>query len=121
MENNTSPGYENLKRSEYEKADHSGQLTDSQTSKPYSQVLSADDLLLEDFLNEETFVLREEYVMMEEEYVMWEGTAPCKLKNRAGSFNDVFEEELVLPEDDNLHHLGGYFNLKTENRSISHY
>ena len=116
MENKTSPRYEILEKSDYATADHSGQLTDS----PYSGILS-NDILVEDFPEDELFVLREEYVMMEEEYVMWEGTAPCGVKNKSKSFKDVFQEELVLPEDDSLHHLEGYYTLKTGNQPKSHY
>lgn len=122
MENKTSPSYENLERSEYRTADSSRQLIESKTSKHLQQFISTDDILLEDFPEEESFVLREEFVLMEDEYIMWEGTLPCNQKSREESMTAFLEEEaLFFPEDDSLHHLGKYVTLKNSTRPIRHY
>lgn len=118
MENKTSPGSENMERPEMETSDSSRQLTDSRNSKPYYLLFSDNDILLDEFQEEEYFILNEEFVRMEEEYVMWEGTLPCCRKNKE---KDVFEiEQLSLPEDGSLHHLEEYFTLKTNSRSKRH-
>lgn len=116
MENKTSSGYEKLEVSENELTGHSDQLSYSKTPLSYLQELAADDLLLEDFPEDETFVLSERYVLMEDEYVMWEGTSQNKRKTPG---ND-YEGQLILPFEDSLHSLEEYFTLKTVNRPILH-
>lgn len=116
MENKNSSDYEKLERSEYETTGDSNPLSSSKASLSYHQSFEPDDILLEDFPEEETFVLSEEYVLMEGEYVMWEQPIKGKEKNQK---ND-FEGQLILPFEDSLHSLGEYFTLKTVNRPISH-
>lgn len=116
MENKSSSDYENLERSGYEISGDPGLLSSGKSSLLYHQGFEADDILLEDFPEEEIFVLSEEYVLMEDEYVMWEGPSKTKEKNQR---ND-YEGQLILPFEDSLHSLGEYFTLKTVNRPISH-
>lgn len=115
MENKTSSGYEKLEVSENELTGISDLLSYSKTALPYLHELAADDILLEDFPEEETFVLSEYYVSMEDESVMWKGKSHNKKKNPG---ND--EGQLILPFEDSLHSLEEYFTLKTGKRPIHH-
>lgn len=115
MENKTSPGYANLEEPEYEISGHAIHLSNMNPSLAPNRGILADDIFLEDLPQEECFILNEDYVLLEEEYVMWEGTTPCKKKNKEQHFPDVFEEgALSLPEEDSLHRVGTHFTLKTE-------
>ena len=116
MENKTSTDYEKLERQEHEITDNLSPLSSSKASLSYHLGFEANDILLEDFPEEDIFVLSEEYVLMEDEYVLWEGPSKTKEKDPG---ND-YEGQLMLPFEDSLHSLGEYFTLRTINRPISH-
>jgi hypothetical protein len=118
MENNT--GYEKLEGSEQEITGNFSQLSSAKTTLLYQQELSTDDLFLEDFPDEEIFVLSEEYVLMEGEYVMWPGTVSCSAKSQAKDLKKENEGQLELPYEDSLQSLGEYFTLKPGSRPILH-
>ncbi|MGE5447239.1 MAG: hypothetical protein ACM3PR_02680 [Bacteroidales bacterium] len=116
MENKTSSGYEKLERSENEITGNSDQLSHSRTPMSYLQELATDDILLEDFPEEEIFVLSERYVSMEDEYVMWEESTQSKGNN----LENDYEGQLMLPFEDSLHSLGEYFTVKKVSSPIHH-
>lgn len=117
MEDKTSSGYEKLERSENEITANSGPLSYSKTPLSYLQELVTDDIILEDFSEEEIFILSDRYVSLEDEYVMWEGTTQSKKKR----LENESEGQLMLPFEDSLQSLSEYFTLKTVNSPIHHY
>lgn len=98
MEKNTSPQFEELNEPE------------GNQPRPLTQLLTSDDdLLIDEFSDEQAFLFTEESILMEGELMTSE-------------MGNIFEDDAIsLPSEDSLYHLDEYFTLRAFHHHKKHY